>query len=61
MYLQEDEVAEIKWIKVKDLEDWVKEKPQDFTPNFPTGSLVNIRESFEKLNFENNEFKIKIK
>lgn len=53
LHLQEEEVAEIKWISLNDLEKWVKESPEDFTPSFPTGSLVNMKESFEKIKHEN--------
>lgn len=52
LHKQESEVSELKWISIEDLEKWVKERPQDFVPNFPKGSLVNIKESFKKLNFK---------
>ena len=45
--LQEDEVAEIKWISIEDLTKWVDECPEDFTPNFPKGSLVDMKEIYE--------------
>ena len=44
--LQEDEVAEVKWINLEDLTQWVDEHPEDFTPNFPKGSLVDMKEIY---------------
>ncbi len=47
--LQEDEVAEIKWISVIDLENWFKEKPEDFIPSFQR-TMNNIKEINENKN-----------
>ena len=47
--LQADEVAEVKWISIKDLTDWVAQHPEDFTLNFPKGSFKNIEEIYEKV------------
>lgn len=44
--IQESEVAEIKWISLEDLENWYKEKPQDFIPSF-NRTMNNIREALE--------------
>ncbi len=32
--LQEDEVSEVRWVSVDDLEDWWTKKPEDFVPSF---------------------------
>lgn len=42
--IQEKEVAEIKWIKLDDLENWYKERPQDFIPSFQR-TINNIKEA----------------
>lgn len=42
--IQEDEVSEIKWISLPDLEEWVNKSPKDFTPNFEKGSLASMKE-----------------
>lgn len=34
LYLQEDEVAEIKWITFSDLKKWFENNPKDFVPSF---------------------------
>ncbi len=44
--LQEDEVAEIKWVNLPDLEKWAKEKPGDFLLSFPL-KLEIIKEMYE--------------
>ena len=50
--MQKDEVAEVKWISVQDLIEWVNKNPDDFTPSFPKGSLNNIKEIYEKIKNE---------
>ncbi len=45
--LEEDEVPEIKWISLEDLEKWLNEKPQDFVPSFKDGALANMKEISE--------------
>jgi len=32
--MQETEVADLKWISLKELKDWMEEKPEEFTPPF---------------------------
>src|SRR3989338_1655774 len=41
--LQVDEVSEIKWISISELEDWIKEKPEDFIPSFYR-TMKNVKE-----------------
>lgn len=48
--LQEDEVSEIRWISIQDLEKWVNENSEDFTPNFSNGSLIDAKEIYENKN-----------
>jgi isopentenyldiphosphate isomerase len=49
LILQEEEVSEIKWISISDLEDWWIKKPEDFVPSF--GSSMNIiKEIYQKIN-----------
>ena len=48
-HLQAEEVAEVKWITIPDLEKWVTEHPEAFTPNFPKGSLVDFKETYQLL------------
>jgi len=43
--LQEEEVAEIKWINLSKLEKWFEEKPEDFIPSFAR-TLENIKEIY---------------
>jgi isopentenyl-diphosphate delta-isomerase len=45
LMLQEDEVAEIRWISVSDLENWFKEKPEDFIASF-SRTMENIKEIY---------------
>jgi isopentenyl-diphosphate delta-isomerase len=47
--LEKDEVSEIKWISLLDLESWLGEKPQDFVPSFKDGSMANMKEIYEIL------------
>ncbi len=47
--LQDEEVAEIKWISIIDLENWFKEKPEDFIPSFQR-TMNNIKEINENKN-----------
>lgn len=43
LILQEDEVAEIKWVTVEDLEKWFIGKPEEFIPSF-SRTLETIKE-----------------
>jgi len=52
--LQTDEVAEIKWISIKDLTEWVNKNPEDFTQSFPTGSFYDIKEIYKILHENKN-------
>lgn len=42
--IQEEEVSQIKWINLQDLENWFNEKPQDFIPSFQR-TINNIKEA----------------
>ena len=44
--IQESEVAEIKWINLNNLENWYKDRPQDFIPSFQR-TINNIKEALE--------------
>ena len=44
--LEENKVAEIKWINLKDLVDWFNKSPENFTPNFGNGTLADIKEIY---------------
>ncbi len=50
--LQEEEVSEIKWISLENLEKWYSERPEDFVPSFKDGSLANMKEIYQKI-YEN--------
>mgnify|MGYP000063522777 CR=1 FL=1 len=41
--IQEEEVSEVKWISLEDLENWYKEKPQDFISSF-SRTMDSIKE-----------------
>ncbi len=46
LVLQEEEVAETKWITIHNLEKWLKESPADFLPSFSI-KFENIKEIYE--------------
>ncbi len=46
LLLEEDEVSEIKWISLGDLETWLNQKPQDFVPSFKDGAFENMKEIY---------------
>jgi len=48
LIIQEEEVAEIKWISVLDLEDWWIKKPEDFVPSFQRS--LNVIKDIYKIN-----------
>jgi isopentenyl-diphosphate delta-isomerase len=47
--LQVDEVAEVKWISLPDLEEWYSKNPEDFVPSFYR-TLENIKEIYANKN-----------
>ena len=47
--LQQEEVSEVKWIDILDLERWYKEKPEEFVPAFKR-HMVIIKEIYENKN-----------
>lgn len=53
LVLQVDEVSEIKWITVSELQKWFEEKPQEFVPFFAL-ALENIKEIQEILHADQN-------
>lgn len=46
--IQKEEVSEIKWITISDLEKWFKNNPDDFIPSFQR-SMDIIKEIFKKI------------
>lgn len=49
LVLQEDEVSEVKWISVPELEKWFADMPEEFVPSF-SRTLETIKEVQRKLN-----------
>ena len=47
--LQQEEVSEVKWIDILDLERWYKEKPEEFVPAFKRHIEI-IKEIYENQN-----------
>lgn len=47
--IQEDEVSEIKWISLAELEEWFDKKPEDFIPSF-VNTIKNIKRIYENQN-----------
>ena len=43
--LQKEEVSEVKWVSISELEDWFNKKPEDFVLSFFT-TLANIKEIY---------------
>ena len=50
LVIQEDEVSEIRWVSVDDLEDWWTKKPEDFISSFQRSmdDIKDIKNNFLK-------------
>lgn len=50
LVIQEDEVSEIRWVSIDDLEDWWTKKPEDFVPSFQRSmdAIKDIKNNFLK-------------
>ncbi len=49
LQLQEEEVAEIRWMSFVELETWFMERPQDFVPSFQR-TIDTLKEIYETRN-----------